>query len=347
MRKLLIFIFLTIAFIFPVNSVEITVPSAPAEIEKYMPEESVSFGKDLLYILKGALAEVTPEIAEGISICAAVIVIQMLVSILQNCSGISKKVVTLTGIIGICTLLLTPSKAMLQIGIETIEKLYEYNKLLLPVMTAALAAQGGSTTSAALYAGTIVIDTILTTIISKVLLPLLYGYIALGIASVAIDEPILKKLLALVKWIMTWLLKLSIYLFTGYMTITGVVSGTVDSAALKATKLTISGSVPVIGNIISDASEAILVSAGIVKNTAGIYGAMVIITIWIVPFLKIGIQYLMLKLTAGFSSLFAEKATTNAVEHISTVMGFILAMIGTICLLLLISIVCFMKGMNG
>ena len=42
------------------------------------------------------------------------------------------------------------------------------------------------------------------------------------------------------------------------MSITGVISGTVDAAALKAAKIGISGAVPVVGNIFADATETIV-----------------------------------------------------------------------------------------
>ena len=109
------------------------------------------------------------------------------------------------------------------------------------------------------------------------------------------DEEILKKLCGFVKWLSVWILKMILYVFTGYIGITGVVSGPTDAAALKAAKLTISGFVPIVGGILSDASEAVLVSAGVVKNAAGIYGILAIGAVCLGPFLKIGLHYLMLK----------------------------------------------------
>jgi len=347
MRKLLILIFVIGSLALPANATELAPPTTPAAVEKYMPKESTTFGKDLWYIVKSAISYATPGIWEAMSVCASVISCQLLISVLHCFTGIGRKTVALVGVLAMGALLLAPSKALIGLGMETIQSISEYNKLLLPVMTAALAAQGGTATSAALYAGTVVLDTILTVSITKVILPILYAYIAVGIASSAIEEPILQNILIFLKWLATWLLKITIYVFTGYIGITGVISGSVDTSALKATKLAISGTVPVIGNIISDASETILVSAGVVKNSVGAYGALVILSIWIMPFLRIGIQYLMLKITAGISSLFADKQTVSVVEHTSTVMGFLLAMTSTVCLLLLISVVCFMKGMNG
>ena len=130
------------------------------------------------------------------------------------------------------------------------------------------------------------------------------------------------------------------------MGLTGVISGTTDAAALKVTKTTISSVVPVIGNILSEASEAVLVGAGVVKNAAGVYGMLAILAVCFEPFALIGIQYLLLKLTAAICSVFATKQATELISDFSDAMGMLLAITGTICLMLLISTVCFMKGVS-
>ena len=138
-----------------------------------------------------------------------------------------------------------------------------------------------------------------------------------------------------------------LYIFTGYISITGVISGAVDASALKAAKLTISGAVPVVGSILSDATETILVSAGLMKSAAGVYGIFAFLAVCISPFLKIGAQYILLKVTCAVCNTFDCKSAVTLVESFSSGMGFVLAMTGTVCILLLVSVVCFMKGMNG
>ena len=137
-----------------------------------------------------------------------------------------------------------------------------------------------------------------------------------------------------------------LYIFTGYISITGVVGGVTDAAVLKATKLTISGMIPVVGNILSDASEAVLVSAGLMKNAAGIYGLLTIIALWIGPFLQIGVQYLMLNITSGICEIFGTKQMTEIIKDFSSAMGLLLAMTGAVCMIFVISTICFMKGVG-
>ena len=119
-----------------------------------------------------------------------------------------------------------------------------------------------------------------------------------------------------------------------------------DASAVKAVKLTISGMVPLVGGIISDASETILISAGLLKNATGIYGLLAILAIFVGPFLKIGTQYVLLKLTAALCSIFSVKRESDLLNDFSGGMGMLLAMAGTVCLFLLISVVCFMRGVT-
>lgn len=346
MRRFFLCFGLILLLLQPVSALEIEAPDAPQSAQEYLPSQSSSFSEDLWYILKKAFAAVQPSIAEASGICLSMVAVVLLVSLTESFTGSAKPVVDLVGALAIGTLLLKPANALIQLGVSVVSELTEYGKLLLPVMTAALAAQGGVSSSGALYAGTAFFSAVLSSVITNIAVPLLYIYLCLSVANSAIGEKTLKGLRDFAKWAISWMLKIVLYVFTGYMTITGVVSGTTDASAIKATKLAISGAVPVVGGIISDASEAILVSAGTMKNAAGIYGILAIIGICVGPFIKIGAQYLLLKITSAVCGVFGTKKASALLQDFSSGMGLVLAMTGTVCLLQLISTVCFMKGVG-
>lgn len=346
MRKFILLIVVLALIALPVSAMEFTAPSAPETAQHYMPDTVNSFSEDLWYVIKSAVSHMLPRVAQAAEICVCLIAIVLLMAMLQDFTGITKRTVGLIGVISISALLLQPSNTLIHLGVQTIEELSEYGKLLLPVMTAAMAAEGGTASSTAIYTGTVAFNTVLTTGITKLIIPMIFIYMALCVATSAIEEDILKKLRDFIKWLMTWSLKITIYLFTGYIGITGVVSGTADAAAVKAAKLAMSGFVPVVGNIIADASETVLVSAKVMKSTTGVYGLIAILAMWVGPFLEIGIQYLMLKITASVCCVFGKKGPTKLIESFSGVMGFLLAITSTVCLLFLISIVCLMRGIS-
>lgn len=346
MKKLIVICLLLMGLAVPASAQDYTVPPAPDGAAELLPSDRDTFAEGLWYVLTSAFAVLQPQLAESGKVALIVIGTTMLISILKSRDGAGKEAVSLVGVIAIACMLLQPAGAQIAAATETVSQLSEYGKLLLPVMTAALAAQGGTATSAALYTATVTFDAVLSALISAILVPMVYIYLVLAVTHSAVGDDMMKRLRDLMKSIMTWALKTILYVFTAYIGITGVVSGAADQSAVKAAKLSISGMVPVVGSILSDASEAVLVGASVVKNTAGISGILVVIAIAVVPFLQIGLQYLGLKLTAAVCALFSDKAISALIEDFSGAMGFLLGMTGAMCLMLLISLVCFLRGVG-
>ncbi len=343
MRKILLLLSVVILLATPVSALEISAPEVPDSGADLMPAETGTFADGLREILKDAVARFRPDLAEAAKTCLGICAAVLLVSIMQCFPGNMKKIADLTGTVAVSGLLLQSTNSLIGLGAETITELSEYGKLLIPVMTSAMAAQGSITASAALYTGTAAFNALLTAILSKLLIPMIFLFLALAVANSALGEDVLKKLRDFIKWLMTWCLKTILSIFTAYIGLTGVVSGTTDAAALKVTKMTIATMVPVVGGILSEASESVLVSAGLMKNAAGIYGILAILAVFLGPFLRIGAHYLLLKATGAICGIFGSKQISELVQDFAGAMGLLLAMTGAICLLLLISTVCFLR----
>lgn len=347
MKRMMIFLAALFCLTLPVRAMDFTAPEAPEAAADLVPEEADTFAEGLWNVLKAAIQALDPSLSQAFAVCFQVALAVLLCGILRQAApDLSTGAMDLAGAVAVAGILMRPSASLIQLGADTITELSEYGKLLLPVMTGSLAAQGGVTASTALYAGTAFFDTLLSSVISKLMIPLVYLYLGLAIAHAALNEELLVKLRDLIRWAVTWALKTVLYLFTGYMTITGVVSGTTDAATLKAAKITISGAVPVVGGILSDASEAVLVSAGVMRSAAGVYGLVTIFALFIAPFLQMGVQYLLLKAVSAVCSAFDRNRAAALVGDFSCAMGLMLGMVGTQTVLLLISTVCFMKGVS-
>jgi len=329
-----------------VLEMEITPPEAPATAAEVMPETTGDFWRSCLELTENVLLKLRPDLSELMDLCLSIVICVILLSLLNAVCTKGKRIATVIGTLVISSILLTNTQSMTGMASDTIDQLSAYGKLLFPVMTAAVAAQGGVTTSAALYAGTAAFDAVLSNMISELLVPMVFLFLALAVGHSATGEECLKRFLDILKNIISWILRLIIIVFTTYMSITGVVSGTTDAVALKAAKVTISTVVPVVGGILSDASEAVLVGAGLMKNSAGLYGMIVVLALFLEPFLKIGVHYLMLKLTSAVCGMIGSKEITGLIENFGTAMGLLLAMTGSVCLLLMISVICFLKGVG-
>ena len=322
---------------------QITLPTVPASAAELMPTDPGNFWEGFLEILYSALELIRPDVLEVGRICLTVVGIVLLLSVLSGIPGKHSLTSELVGTVSIAAVLLGSTGSLVKLAVRTVGELADYGKLLIPVMTTAMAAQGGITTSAALYTGSMLFNSLLASLIAGVLVPLVYVLLALSIAGRALKEKTLSQLQGFVKWLITWSLKMVLYVFTGYMSITGVVSGTTDAMKIKAAKLTISGMVPVVGGILSDASEAVLVSTAVIRNGAGIYGMLAVLSVCLLPFLRIGLNYLFVKWTGAVCAIFGTEQTTGILNDFAAAMGLLAAMTGTVCIMLLISIVCFLR----
>ena len=347
MRQMMILAAVLIALSIPVQGMEFTAPPAPSQVAQAVPEKADSFGEGLWNVLTYAMQRWNPSLHEAMGVCLRTAAMVLLCGIVRQIApSMSGRTMELAETVGVSMALLEPSASLIQLGVQTVQELSEYGKLLFPVMTGALAAQGGITSSTALYTGTALFDSLISTGICKLIVPMIYLYLALSIANAALQIDLLGSMKAFLRWAMVWSLKLGLYLFTGYMAVTGVVSGSTDTAALKAAKITISGAVPVIGGILSDASEAVLVGAGVMRSAAGVNGVLTILALFAGPFIRLGVQYLLLKGLGALCGSLSPNASAKLVGDFSGVMGILLAMVSTQSVLLLISTVCFMKGVG-
>ena len=344
--KVLMIIFLLIGLSTPVHATEISPPPVTGDAEQFMPEDMPSFAEGVLYILKTALRELRPDLTQSCRLCLSVIAVAILMSVVEAFSSKTRELVNTVGVLSIGFLLFGSTNALIGMAADTIQEISSYGKLLLPAMTAAVAAQGGTASSTILYTGTAFFDALLSTIITVFVIPMVYLFLAMTIGHCTIGENLLKRLRDFLKWMITWSMKTVLYIFTGYMSISSVITGGADKTALKAAKLTISGAVPVVGGIMSDATESILLGAAVVKHSVGIYGMMAIVAIVVLPFFRVGVVYLLLKFTAAICGVFTSGKIADVTQGFSEAMGFLLGKTGTVSLLFLISIVCLMKGVT-
>ena len=152
MRFLIVFLILSVVVV-PASALEIEAPAPPGEALKWMPEDTNTFADGLTDLIRRVTGALGPDIREASRLCGGIFAVALLMGLLCPVSQGIKKVADLSGVTAIGAILLGSTNAMINLASDTAYELMEYGKLLLPVMGTALAAQGGVTRSAALYAG--------------------------------------------------------------------------------------------------------------------------------------------------------------------------------------------------
>ena len=247
------------------------------------------------------------------------------------CDGLGKSsvdVVAVAGALAITAVAVSDVHSLIGMGRDALDNMEMFSKVLLPTVTAA-----------ARQLATMLFSDVLMTLISRLLIPLVYAYIAACTAHAALGNEGLKRLGGVLKWVVTSVLTTVLLIFVGYLTVSGVIAGTTDAVTVKAAKFTVSSVVPVVGGILSDAAETVLAGASILRNAVGVFGMLAVLGMCVAPFLQLGIHYLAYKLTAALTATVSGGRVAGLIDCIGGAFGLVLGMTGASALLLLISMV--------
>ena len=255
-------------------------------------------------------------------------------------------VVAIVGALAITAVAVADANSLIGMGREALEQMEIFSKILLPTITAAAAAAGSPSGAVARQLATMLFSDILITLINRLLLPLVYTYIAACVAYAAVGNEGLKKLASVLKWVVTSLLTAVLLAFVGYLTASGAIAGSADAAAIKTAKMAISRAVPVVGGILADAAETVLVGAGVLRGTVGIVGMLGVLAICLIPFLQLAFHYLTYKLAAALIGTVSDKRLSDLLDSIGGAFGIVLGMTGACALMLLVSLASAVKAVT-
>ena len=321
------------------------VPSFPQvdelleEAEGYGVEETDGLEAGARNILSAAGAQLDGLIRRSLRLGLKLMAVVLLCGLaegacLEGRSG-GLQAVELAGALAVTALTVSDMTVMVGLGRETI------------AMAALTAATGGVSGAAVRQGATVLCSSLLIRGIDGLLVPLLYAYIAACCAHAALGSDGLKKLAALIKGTIVFLLTAGLLAFVGYLTDSGAIAGSADAAAVKAAKMTISRAIPVVGGILSDAAETVLAGAGVLRGTVGVVGMLVVLAICLTPFLQLALHYLTYKGAAALTGTVAGPRLSGLMDSLGGAFGLILGMTGSCALVLLFSIVSAVSAVMG
>jgi len=276
--------------------------------------------------------------------CVLLLTVALLWSLAQGmktaAGGDPMEAVTLAACLSVTAVAVGDVHSLLALGQEAMDRMEALGDVLLPAVSMATAASGSPGAAVVKQGATILFSDLLIRLIRRFLIPLCYAFIAASAAWAALGSDGLKRVGALIKWLITILLSAVLLAFLFYLNLTGVIAGGADAATIKAAKFTISNLVPVVGSVISDTAETLLAGASVLRNAAGVFGVLAVTGICVTPFLNLGAHYLLYKCTAALAATAAgEGRVTGLIDALSGAFALVLAMTGACAVLLMVAMI--------
>lgn len=310
------------------------------------PTEQRNVISDVVSIFKNAVKNSEGAIKKAVRSMTYILLIVLAVQLAEVIIGEKQiQIAAASGALAIVVFCASDFRTMIGLGKDTLQEINSFSNALLPVMVSAATMTGSVTGAGVVYTLSSVFTNLMIRFSNAVLVPAVYAYLGLALTDSVTQQERLKQLRELLGWLIEKGLKALVYVFTGFLTVSGIISGAADEAAVKAAKMTLSGVVPVVGGIISNAASSVLSSAALLKNAVGTFGMLSILAIFAVPFINLGVSYMMFKIVTAISGIVGSKQA-GLLQAIASAMGYILAMTATCALIGLLSCCFLIKAVH-
>ena len=347
MKKLIFILIFSLLLITPCSAA----PYDDASLQNSLPDYARDLAGEVSQPANEGLEQIESALTETLSGGLSGVIKRSLsiiaVAVLTVFCDDAPEYVSLGGCAAIAIISVSDVNSFVSSGADVITALSGFSKTLLPAMCAASAACGTLSSATVNYAASVLFLDSFLTIARSVVLPLIYAYLAVGIASSSFDSKSLKDISELLKRVCTLLMTAAALGFTAYISISSVVASGGDAVASKLAKTAISTALPVVGGTISDAAGTVVAGAEATRNTLGVFGMIALLAICISPFALMALNYIGYKLTAAAVKAFSCTRLGELTDCIGSAIGMILGLAGCCATILFVSMAVSIKAVGG
>ena len=230
-------------------------------------------------------------------------------------------------VISAAAVITAPVYSVITSGISAMQGCTVFMTAFVPIFAAVVAAAGKVVTSASMSALLLAATQGVSYISNFVVLPLMGGYLAMGIAS-GISPVISKTGIADgVKKLAMWTMSLTSTVFIGILGIQTAVNSSADTLTLRTAKFIVGSAVPVAGTALSEALATVTASLGLLKAGVGVYGIIACAVIFIPLLCELLMWRIMLNITSAVSDLFNLPEISVILKSVDTVMSVLTGII--------------------
>ena len=190
------------------------------------------------------------------------------------------------------------------------------------------------------------LSSVVMQIFSWVVMPLFIVSMAFSVVSHLAPQTRLDKFVAFFNSLFKWIVGVCFTVFLSFMAIQGITAGSFDSISIRATKMTVSGYVPIIGSYMSQGFDLIMASAVLIKNAVGLSGILLLLGLVLAPIVKIVVLSLAIKLTAAVTQPIGDSRISNFLTTINKSFGMLVACLLGVAFMYLVILALFIMTGN-
>ena len=279
---------------------------------------------NIIYSIKAVLVG---DLVQNKNLMLQLIVLVLIGSIFVNISGsfgnsfVSENGFFVTYLI-ITSIMLASFSLSLELVSNTIERVLNLIRILVPLYAVSMNFVGYSSTSSGMYQIILVGVWLVQVVILKFIIPMIKFYVIVSLVNNLNKEDSFSKLCNLIKSLVSWMLKTIVVFVAGLNIIKSLIDPHIDALGRDTVNRVIA-SIPG-GGIVSVLSGTFLGAGLVIKNSIGIGGIILIIMVVLGPVLKTFLLMFAVRITTVVIQPVGERRYVDGIESLAQGMVLLL-----------------------
>ena len=262
-------------------------------------------------------------------------------------SGALRRSYTGVAVLGAGGIVLPSLLALLDTVGQTVDAVTVFLTAFAPVYAVIMAASGRLAGAVSYQTTLLGVSGLLTWLIRLVVFPILTVSLALGCTGTVTDGFCLDRISGSLHKAVLWTLGLISTVFSGLLSIQQFVTAAGDSVGVRVARFSLSGFVPVVGNLLSEAYTTVMGCAGLLRTVVGVFGLVAVVLIVAPPLISCVCWNVALHLAGGAAALFGLGPIERLCAVAAGAVRVMIALLAVFALLMVIATAIMSATMGG
>lgn len=227
----------------------------------------------------------------------------------------------------IVVIIIAGISSVISLATSTVSGVKTQMDAVFPVLLTVLTALGGTSSVGIYQPAMAILSGSVISIFTKILIPIFTFKLVFTVISNLTSNIKFNKFAEFFGSCFKWLIGIILTIFSAFISIQGLMAGSIDGISIRTAKYTIKGSIPVIGGFLADGMSLIMVSSSLIKNAVGVGGLILLFSTILVPVIKIIVFSFLMKLATAILEPIADSRVTGFVNEMSKSIALLLALI--------------------
>ncbi len=217
----------------------------------------------------------------------------------------------------VLTSVFVPSVNVINSGATALKLCAGFEKALIPVLAAILTASGNPVSALSYQGAAFAAAQSVESLANGFIVPLVCISGMLGAVGALLPTLKLSAVSDMIRKMSSTVIGIAAAIFSGFMTLKNIISGSADSLAAKGVRLAASTFVPVVGGALSEAYSAVSGSISLLRGAVGIYGIVAVISVCLPVILNLALWSLAMRAAYTVSDLLGNTQCSEILKNVS------------------------------